>query len=263
MTYGTLVCSHQPSLQQRDHSVHPRQYLRSGLSTAGNNRGLPWISFGVQAGVALPIVRVQGAAGINAVQDKRMEALGFAVLYSTHSDSPDPRCFTLHSDHHHRFPDHPTTRTALFGSSDKGLVDLDVPLETVASRGNHGATQLVQPSPRGLVASETKDSLNRHRTGPGFRPGQIPHRPKPRAQRFARTLEDRPGPPRALITAVPAHYQSTLRRPALLSAASATNKTLRPPKAQQIGFASRFATETRLEFRLISRIIFHNLTYYM
>src|SRR5712692_7962885 len=65
---------------------------------------------------------------------------------------------------------------------------------------DHRPPQLVQPGPGRLVAPQSQNALQAERTGTILLAGDVPHGAKPRHQRFARVLKNRPGRGRGLTT---------------------------------------------------------------
>jgi hypothetical protein len=72
-----------------------------------------------------------------------------------------------------------------------GPQDFRLPNEG-ATRGRRVATAS-QPSPSGLIASQSQDSFQSQGAGAVLPAGHIPHGAKPNRQRLARALKDRPG----------------------------------------------------------------------
>jgi hypothetical protein len=83
-------------------------------------------------------------------------------------------------------------RPARLGSAEIGLVGLDPTRERRPARGDHGAADLVQPAPGGLVAAEAHLALEFHRRDAALAGGHEPDRQKPARQAGLGLLEDGP-----------------------------------------------------------------------
>ena len=76
-----------------------------------------------------------------------------------------------------------TPGLSLFRAADVSLIDLDLTGEAIAARADHGTAQLVQPSPRRLVAAQAEHPLQAQRADAVLLAGDEPHGEKPHPQR--------------------------------------------------------------------------------
>ncbi len=72
VTDCALMRSHEPSFEQRDDAMHPRQQFRGGLLLPFDDRHFMDVAFGVQAGVALPAIGMRDAARLDRLLHERM-----------------------------------------------------------------------------------------------------------------------------------------------------------------------------------------------
>ena len=134
--------------------------------------------------------------------------------------------------------------------------------QSVAPGANHRTAQLVQPRPDRLIALETKLTLQSQSTNPIFLAGDQPHGQEPELQRLPRPLEK--GPRRdGCLTMAGRTFPQTLssRRPSSVHFTFRTSKTVRPPKALQIGTTILVSLKTPPKLNQICRIIlpFHQI----
>src|SRR5713226_5278383 len=79
--------------------MHARHQLGGLLPAAPQSRDLPLVAFGLQARVALPAVRVNRAAGIDAILHKGVQTGSRGILNHPHPNPPGTQSIGLGSDH--------------------------------------------------------------------------------------------------------------------------------------------------------------------
>ena len=135
-----------------------------------------------------------------------------------------------------------------FPAAHIGFVHLDRAAQEITPRPHHGAPQLVQPSPGGLITAQAKNALQAERTDPVLLVGHVPHRLEPKAQWLSSALEDRPRRHRCLTLTPVASQLTPRRRPGVGSAARRASKTFRPTNTPKKLRTRRLRHEPRVEF---------------
>src|SRR5271167_3393580 len=114
----------------------------------------------------------------------------------------------------------------------------------------------MQPSPSCLVAAEAQNTLQTESADTVLLVDHIPHRHKPRPQRLAGVLKDRPRCHRRLPLATTALKQPAQRHPRLACPlATRADETVRPAQAPNIFMASRITAEPLINLLERPRVI--------
>src|ERR1051325_10386024 len=100
--------------------------------------------------VAQPPVGMNCAAGFDCVLYERHQAFRRGVGDAAHANPPDPWSVLLRGDYYQCLTFRMASARALINAGGKGLVYLNAARQPVPPRPEHGATQLMQPSPGGL-----------------------------------------------------------------------------------------------------------------
>ncbi len=166
--------------------------------------------------------------------DERNEALGRYVSDTRHADTTGapPADFSGHRDN--RFFLCFATDNASLMAANVGFVNLNIALQKVSARANHGAAKLMKPRPSRLVAAKAKDPLHPQGTDPMLLIRHVPHRLEPEPQRLPRSLENRPRRRRCLAIASTASKLAPGRRPCHRRPAGRTAETFRPTNTPKI-----------------------------
>ena len=160
--------------------------------------------------------------------DERNEALGGCVLDTRHADTTGAPTPDFGGNRDNRFLVCFPPRNANLPAAHIGFVDLDLAIQKLSARSNHGPAQLMEPCPSRLITAQAEYSLNPKRTDAVLLIRHIPHRLEPKPQRFPRTLEDRPRGRRRLTLASRTSLLAPGRHPRLGSPAGRTPKPGRP-----------------------------------
>src|SRR5215471_2321607 len=244
----TLMRAQQPALEERCDHMNPWQQLGCRFLLPFQERDAVTIALPFQRIVSGPAVGVDLSARFNGLLDKWHETLGRGICNAPHANAPDPLSVFLCSNDNQRLVlGLPPSNPFLFAAP-VGLVHFHPPSQAIPARSNHGAPQLVQPSPGGIIAAQAQPPLDSDGTRTILLARDRPHGPKPKPQRFARVLEDRPGRHRTLSPAPSALQQNPTHWPALPSATLRTPKTIGPPQLYQIFPAAFFRREACLKF---------------
>ena len=106
----------------------------------------------------------------------------------------------------------------------------------------------MEPGPSGLVTAQAEYSLHPQSTDAMLLVRHIPHRLKPKPQRLARTLEDRPRGRRCLTLASHTSQLAPSRHPRQASPAGRTAETIRPTNTPKKIHAGCLRREPLIEF---------------
>src|SRR5450755_2432862 len=115
----------------------------------------------------------------------------------------------------------------------------------------------MQPSPRRLIATQPKHSLQAQRADPVLLARHVPHGPEPHPQRLPRILEHGSRRRRSLVIALVALPQGGTHRPCLTAAAAGTPETLRPTQTEHVLPTALLRRKPALELPYRPRIVIH------
>lgn len=151
---------------------------------------------------------------------------------------------------HNCLPFGPTPSDLCPNSTNIRLVNFNRTTQLVPSRADHSATQLVQPLPCSIVASEAKNSLQPKGAGPMLLTRDEPHRQKPDTKWFMRFMEQCTRRNRSLALALPAQIKASFHQRWIFSyhAAGGATKTLGPSKFSNLLKATFFAGKPNIKF---------------
>src|SRR6266699_4663841 len=243
--------------------MHPRHQLRWRVLLALQKRDLVVVARSLDRQVPEPAVGVDCASGLDHFLHKRQQAFRRGVQDAAHADSSDPRPILLSSDDNQRLTLSLAPTRAFLNAPDVGFVHLDASRQTVPPRSHHRATQLVQPRPCCLVASQSKYPLQPQGAGPVLLRRNPVHRAKPIHQGLARVLEDRPCCHRGLVATFAALQQHRSHWPVSIALTTRAAKTLRPAKPEQVVAARLLRRELGIELAQIAREFLHRPPYYI
>ena len=187
--------------------------------------------------------------------DERNEALGGCVLDTRHADTTGAPTPDFGGNRNNRFLVCFPPRNANFPAAHIGFVDLDLAIQKLSARSNHGPAQLMEPCPSRLITAQAEYSLNPKRTDAVLLIRHIPHRLEPKPQRFPRTLEDRPRGRRRLTLASRTSLLAPGRHPRLGSPAGRTPKPGRPTDRPKKIRTGGLRSEPVVKFHKRARVI--------
>ena len=217
----------------------------------------------LQRVVAGPAVRVHEAVRCDGVLNKRRQAGPGGVGDAAQPNTAQASALDLHRSGYQRLGLRLPATPARVDTAHIGFVHLDPPAEAIAARTHHGATELVEPRPRRLVAAQAQRPLQPQGAHPGLLVRDPPHRPKPRGQRRPRVLKDRAGGHRGLVGTGRALPPPAPHGPRLRRATAWAPKPVRPPELLQVRTTGLFRRESPLELPEIPRVILHEAVRYM
>jgi len=114
--------------------------------------------------------------------------------------------------------------TSFHPAANKGFVNFNHALQSVAIGAHHRSPELMKHRPRCLLALETHDALQPQRADAELLLGDVPCGCKPRRQRRPRLIKDRPGSYRRPSAACLTHPHIARRTPRLPIAACGASK---------------------------------------
>jgi len=254
-TNRSLMCSQQPSFQQRSRSV------RQGQQVFPDIGGFPDHGVGVsqrgQLPISTPTIRAHHTAWLHRVLYSLGETNCRSVSNTTQANSPDMPFFFLCRHHHQSLSRSAATTLARFFTANVGFIYLNNTGQAVTARPHHGYPQLLQPCPSGFIPWQSQNPLEPQGADTDFLTGYVPNSPKPQPQGFSRILKDGASRDRDLVIAMTASIKPPLGRPCLPMATSRATKPFRPPQLKQIPAAGLFGSKTLFKFQDCSGVIFN------
>ena len=217
-----------------------------------------------QAGISRPVVGKYSASGLYILTDEGQEGCRRGIRHM-HDADPSKWLFLLmdgmkfskfHGDNYNGLLKRLPPSHVRFLTSDKRLIDLDSPSESVPIGANHCTAQFMQPGPCRFVAANSQKSLHSLRASSGFLRANPPHRPKPVPQGLARPMEDRSRGRRDMLAAIRADQQPTTIGPGLASSAPRTPETFGPSYATEKLVTGLFRRKPGVELGKCFREVF-------
>jgi hypothetical protein len=142
-----------------------------------------------------------------------------------------------------------------------GLVHLDSTGKPVSSGSYHCPTHFMEPSPRGLVASQAQHTLQSKGARPVLLAARPPDCPKPLGKGGSGVLKYRSGGDRDLEAALATRPKPSGCPPTLSSLASRARYSLRPPNLKQVLPTGSIRGEAALQFVKGPGEVFHAFGY--
>jgi hypothetical protein len=136
------------------------------------------------------------------------------------------------------------------------FIDLHMAGEPFAPSANRATSQLMQPPPSGLVASQPEQVLQVDGVAPGLASGEPPQGPNPVPKRLPIAVQDRAGGDRLVVFAAPADAQAPSAHPVAGMPAAVASKPLRPSHLKQILVAGLLVRKALIKFLLVFLKIF-------
>ena len=208
--------------------------------------------------VATPAIRLNNRSRFSNFEDKRYQIRSSHTCHPFHPNPPEAfRRVNLHRNCNNCLRLRISSSPSLFFPADIAFIDLDNTAQAFTAWPHHCASQLVQPSPRRLIAAEAEDTLKPQRTGAVLLTRYIPHGAEPSDQGQTGVLKNCSGSNGDLPSTSGTQPESSGRRPSLSRAALGTNESLRPPQGSQIVLASSLVREAPLQLCQCPWVIFH------
>jgi hypothetical protein len=174
--YRALVCSKQPTLEQRGNAVRTGEHNVCRLRVSGKHSPLVNVAVLGQSMIALPAISDHRRARGNYITYESDQAWAGDVGDLAQTDSAEAfRRVYFDCDDHNGFGFGFTSMYSLFLSPNVRLVNLDAATQQVSARTNHGTAELMEPGPRRLITAQAKHTLQTKRTHAGFLVRDVPH----------------------------------------------------------------------------------------
>ena len=154
-THRSLVSAEEPAFQQRRHTMNSWHQLRGRFLLASEKGHPVSISPGFHWIVSKPAIRVNGTTRLDSLLHKGEQTLCRRVGYAAHPNASNTRAILFRSNDNQGLGFRLSPASALFRTSNIGLVHLDCAREPIASRTHHRPPQFVQPRPSCLVTSQS------------------------------------------------------------------------------------------------------------
>ena len=140
-----------------------------------------------------------------------------------------------------------TSGDARLRPANPGVIELDIAMERLAGRVDHGSSQFVEHHPGRFVASDSELTLDEQRRDTALVRGHQVGRPEPLRERRLRVVENRAGSQRDLMPALgalPAAVRDHVGSP---MAAAWTAEAVGPATRRQVLLAGRLGSELKLK----------------
>jgi hypothetical protein len=246
VTNRPLMSPQQPSFQKAGYAVAGRQQVLPDLGRAMNYR-VP-ISLRLQVIVPTPPIGFDFAARRHHRFQGRHQRWPRGIAPMSQTGPSDGIAWRkLDRQQHPSFPSGSPTPLARLFAAQITLLRFDDTFQAVPPRTNHRPAQLVQPSPRRLVAPQPQQPLDGQGARPVLLVRHLPPRAKPPRQRQAAALQDRSDRPRGRSSASSAKPPSTAHPPCLRATAGRAPESVRPSPLLQIKPACLFCRKLLLQ----------------
>lgn len=176
-----LMSPQHPALQQGGDSMDVWKDMFS-LKTIGLVLNNVLKAQGFDPAVALPSVRDDRRPRLEVVSQKGYDASfrGIGDLCQAHAPSSIERF--LQGDNHQHFPVRSSATLPRLFSANESFVDFHDPVQLLSPGNNHQSPELVEPTPRSLVASKAQNPLQAECAYPRLLSHSPPDCPKPSNQ---------------------------------------------------------------------------------
>lgn len=213
--------------------MDPGKKFRRRFLPLLENGDLMNIPFCFQARITLPAISMNYAAWLYGFFHKRMQTMRRGILNSLHSSPTDFSPILLCCNNYQRVLLRFSTTCTFFQASNIGFIHFDPPRKSVTSGSDHRSPQLVQPSPRSLIATQFKNPLQTQSACTILLSGYPPNCSEPHSQRFMSVLKNCSGYYRRPVSTSRTLKQSRPYRPSLFMSTTWTMKAIRPAQLKK------------------------------
>ncbi len=243
-----LINSQPPPIEKSGHAVNAGRNDMGRIAAGGNVLRQVFEADVREGVVGLPAVGSDCRSRAYRRLDERNEAFGRYVSDTGHADAAGapPPDFSSKSDN--RFLVYFPTCRAYLTAADVCFINLDITLQKISDRLNHGAAKLMELRPGRLAAAKAKYPLYPQGIDPMLLVRHVPHRLKPELQRLPRSLDNRPRSRRCLAIASTASKLTPGRRPGLRRPAGRISETIWPTNSRKIVRTGRLGRQPLIEF---------------
>jgi hypothetical protein len=246
-----LMGPKQPSLKQGDNSIYMRQRSLGGTLCSYDHMLEPFFSEGI---VSSPPICFHDSALLNMIYNKgdQTQCRKIKDMPNTNSSKPTSVFFDFHCHDDTGFLKALSTPNSRFLTSNKCIVNLYSPRQLLPASPDHCPSKFVKPSPGGLRAFQTKDSLQTSCADPCLLSANPPHGTKPHQQRLPGALHDCSGDQGSLMVTVGTFNKVALVGPSMAVPTLWATKTVWPSLRENILPARLFAIESLAKLHQIS-----------
>ena len=263
MANCSLMCSHEPSLQERYYTMNTGEQIRWRLPSFTEVDYLMPISQSLQIRITGPGIRHHGTAGLNRCRDKRVQTGRRCIRDLFHAHSSDFGSILLGSNDNQCLILDLSAPQPLFKTTDIGFINFYRATEPIPARPDHRTTQFMKPRPRSFITPQPENPLQTQCACTALLAGNPPDRPEPKEQGRPATLKNSTAGNRSLITACSALNKTRPNRPPFASLTSRTAKPVRPAQFQQIAAASFFCRKSGFKFKKVLGVVFPTPLFYI
>ena len=226
-TNSTLVRPEKPPFQKSRDPVSEWQEIIANIGGMANNPA--FVTQFVKIIVSAPAISPNYASRSDRFLYCIAQAVCRCVWYAQKADSSYMASVVLSSNVHQGFAlGSPATFSVLF-ATDVCFIDFDSSGEPVASRTDHGHSQLVEPRPCCSVTAKAQSPLEPKCADTMFLVHHMPNRAKPQGQRLASALKHSSSSDRQLVVALLASPESSCCMPSFVRTAARASESVREP----------------------------------
>lgn len=263
MAHGTLMCTHQPSFQQRGYSMNSWEQIRWRFAASTEVDHCMTITLGCQAGIASPCIRNDFASQFSAGFDKSVQTIGRSIGNPFHSDTANSFSIYLRCNSDHGFILHLSATQTLLQPAKICFINFNLSAQAISTWPNHCTPDFVEQSPSCFIASQAQYSLQTKCACSVFLTGNPPDSSKPQTQGTSASLKNSAAGNRHLVIACAALQKSSLNRPRLFTLTPGAFETRWPAERKKI-FPARFIRrKTLFKFHKCFGVVFHTPANYM
>lgn len=247
MSYGSLMCSYKPSLEECGYSVNK-------LELTGYGKMLILVNSRIRC----PSVSSKAASFFHVVFEKCHKAFSGRIVNSFKPDSAkafSPFVFDCNS--HDSFARCSSPARSWLFASNVCLVKLNYAGKRFSVRKNHSLAEFMQNSPGGFVAAKPKSSLQSFGAASVFLPNNPPCGHKPDPKRNSGVLKYCSGFYRRALITNTAHHVSTSCLPMFGPFTFWAEKSIRPPDTGKILGAGFFRLKKLIKLKDVFWVVFH------
>src|SRR3972149_2737541 len=180
-SHSTLMCSLQPSFQQRSNSVSKRKHIFTNTFSLTNYK--MFIALSAQIIVSIPAICANYASRLNAVLNSRHQTISRCINYTLKANTPNLVVFIFNCYKNHGFICGTSATFSWTFTPNICLISFYGSTQSFTARTNHGSTQFMKQYPCSLIPSNTQYVLKAKSTDAIFLTDNIPNCTKPQTQR--------------------------------------------------------------------------------
>ncbi len=185
--------------------------------------------------ITRPSVSPNYRAGFYLSTDKPNKTLTADIGYPVQANSSKPFRFKyFYRNHYDRLLFNCAPRETFFLATNIRFINFNLTTQQVASRGDHGASHFMQPTPSGLITAKPEYSFQAKGIPAIFLVGYMPDGKKPCPQRLTGFVKDGTSCDRGLSLTMCTADLSARSQPSSASATRRANKACWPAQPHQV-----------------------------